>query len=203
MKSLFTKLSIFLLSTAACLAAQTAQPAAQKTDAAKPDPHAAMNQTQAPQTEAQKAFQAIKSLAGNWEGPVSNVPGEASVEGKIAKTTLRETSMGNVLMHEMRVGDRPDDPITMVYMEDGRLLLTHYCDAGNRPRMVGKVSADGKKIEFEFLDISGDKRYHMHSALFTIIDENHHTEDWTFMVGDKAARPHFDLFRTKTTVAAK
>jgi hypothetical protein len=102
-------------------------------------------------------------------------------------------------MHEMRVGDNPDDPITMLYLDDDRLLLTHYCDAGNRPRMVGKVSPDGKTVTFDFLDVAGNTQYgHMHHAVFTIIDANHHTEDWSFMEpGDKLAHPHFDLQRTK------
>jgi hypothetical protein len=36
----------------------------------------------------------------------------------------------------------------------------------------------------------------MHRAVFTFIDANHHTEDWTFMMpGDKPVRAHFDLQR--------
>ena len=67
------------------------------------------------------------------------------------------------------------------YLDGDRLLLTHYCDADNRPRMVGKMSPDGKTVEFDFLDISGNLQYgHMQHAVFTLIDANHHTEDWTF-----------------------
>jgi hypothetical protein len=150
-------------------------------------------------TDAQKSFDQLKTLAGSWEGHISGVPGAPDVEGKVAKVTLRVTSMGNALMHEMRVGERPDDPITMLYMDDGRLMLTHYCDAGNRPRMVAKVSPDGNTVEFDFLDVAGGTKYgHMHHAVFTIIDANHHTEDWSYMEpGDKMAHPHFDLVRTK------
>jgi len=113
------------------------------------------------------------------------------------QVTLRATSMGNALMHEMTGAGRPDDPITMLYLDQDRLLLTHYCDAGNRPRMAGKLSPDGKTVEFDFLDVAGSTQYgHMHHAVFTVIDENHHIEDWTYMQpGDKPVRAHFELHR--------
>jgi len=109
------------------------------------------------------------------------------------------TSMGNTLMHEMRGADRPDDPITMFVVDGDRVLLTHYCDADNRPRMAGTLSPDGKVLDFNFLDVTGNMKYgHMQHATFTFIDANHHVEDWTFqMPGDKAMHAHFDLQRTK------
>ena len=148
------------------------------------------------QTEAQKSFSALKALAGTWEGPVTTNPPQPELNGKISDVTMRVTSMGNALMHEMRQEGRPDDPITMFYIDGDSVHLTHYCDAGNRPRMTGKMSADGKSVEFEFLDVTGNMKYgHMHHAVITVIDANHHTEDWTFMVGEKPVQAHFDLVR--------
>ena len=150
------------------------------------------------QSDAQKSFDKMKTLAGSWEGHVTTTPQEASIEGKLMQVSLRTTSMGNALLHEMTGAGRPDDPITMLYLDGDRLLLTHYCDAGNRPRMTGKMSPDGKTVEFEFLDVAGSTQYgHMHHAVFTFLDANHHVEDWTFMVGDKPVHAHFDLQRTK------
>ena len=38
----------------------------------------------------------------------------------------------------------------------------------------------------------------MHHAVFTVIDANHHTEDWTYYAaGDKPVQAHFDLQRAK------
>ncbi len=153
----------------------------------------------ATQSDAQKSFDKMKTLAGSWEGHVTTVPQAPEIDGKLMQVSLRTTSMGNALMHEMTGAGRPDDPITMLYLDGDRLLLTHYCDAGNRPRMTGKISPDGKTVEFDFLDIAGSTEYgHMHHAVFTIIDANRHTEDWTYMMpGDKPMHAHFELQRTK------
>ena len=109
------------------------------------------------------------------------------------------------MVHEMKEAGTADDParhdhpITMFYLDSDRLLLTHYCDAGNRPRTSGKMSPDGKTVEFDFLDLSGGTQYgNMDHAVFTFVDANHHTEDWTYiMTGDKPVQAHFELARTK------
>jgi hypothetical protein len=149
------------------------------------------------QSDAQKSFDKLKTLAGSWEGHVTTIPQQADIEGKLMQVSLRATSMGNAVMHEMTVAGRPDDPITMLYLDGDRLLLTHYCDAGNRPRMIGKMSLDGRTVEFDFLDVAGSTQHgHMHHAVFTVLDANHHTEDWTYMLAeDKPVHAHFDLHR--------
>jgi len=88
------------------------------------------------QSDAQKSFDKLKTLAGTWEG---------TFEGGPVHISLRVTSMGNAILHEMK-GGGPENPITMLYLDGDRLVLTHYCDAGNRPRMVGTISPDGKTI---------------------------------------------------------
>lgn len=159
--------------------------------------HSTMAAAPAAQTDAQKSFTQLKALAGSWQGIVTSTPTAPEVQGKQVRLSLRVTSMGNALMHEMRVGDRPDDPITMLYLDGDRLMLTHFCDAGNRPRMVARVSPDGGSIDFDIVDVAGPLTYgHMQHALFTFIDATHHTEDWTYMgPGNHPVRAHFDLHR--------
>ena len=155
---------------------------------------------------AEKSFDQMKTLTGSWEGPVTVVPPQPDMStDKPVHVVLRTTSRGNALLHEMQEAGtqedptRYDHPVTMFYLDGDRLLLTHYCDAGNRPRMTAKSSADGKTIEFDFLDVAGSTQYgHMQHAVFTVIDANHHTEDWTYMMpGDKPVHAHLDLQRTK------
>lgn len=158
------------------------------------------------QSAAQKSFDKLKALAGDWEGPVITTPPQPEMStDKPVHITFRITSRGNAMVHEMQEAGtasdptRYDHPVTMFYLDNDRLLLTHYCDAGNRPRMAARTSADGKTVDFDFLDVAGDLQYgHMQHAVFTTIDANHHTEDWTFvMPGDKLVRARLDLQRTK------
>jgi hypothetical protein len=188
MKSLRFMLSIVLMSLTTVAFAQS--------DAQKSDPQ---------ESDAQKSFDKLKTLAGTWQGPVTATPPQPDWGNKPVSVSLRVTSRGNALVHEMKEAGSPDDPahydhpVTMLYLDGDRLLLTHYCDAGNRPRMTGKVSPDGKKVEFDFLDLSGGNQYgHMYHAMFTTIDANHHIEDWTYMMpGDKPVRAHLDLTRVQ------
>ena len=150
------------------------------------------------QSGAKADFAKLKTLAGTWEGRMTTDPPMPDMDGTATVVTMRVTSMGNVLMHEMTGEGRPDDPITMFYLEDGGLELRHYCDAGNRPRMRGTMSPDGKTVTFEFLDVAGDTHYgHMHRAVFTFLDENRHAEEWTFMRGDKPVKARAELRRKK------
>jgi hypothetical protein len=143
------------------------------------------------QTETEKSFDRLKTLAGAWEG---------TYEGKPEEVSLRITSSGNTFVHEATQAGVDADPVTMFYVEGDRLLLTHYCDAGNRPRMVGKFSPDGKKLEFDVVDVAGlnSTQYgHMQRVVFTMIDANHHAEDWIFKVAGNAPMvdAHYDLHR--------
>jgi hypothetical protein len=159
----------------------------------------------AAESEAQKSFTQLKTLAGEWEGPVTVVPDMPDMKDAKLHVSLRVTSRGNAVVHELQEANTPldaakyDHPVTMVYVDGEQLNLIHYCDAGNRPRMIGKTSSDGKTVEFELVNISGGTEYgHMHHAVFTFVDANHHTEDWTYMMpGDKPVHAHFDLRRAK------
>jgi hypothetical protein len=197
MKSHRFMLSVVLMSLASVAFAQSS---AQNysAPAAAPKPVA--------KSDAQVSFTLLKALAGTWQASVTTDPPQPEMgEGAVVQVSLRVTSRGNALVHEMedlgKSGDPTlnDHPVTMFYLDGDRLLLTHYCDAGNRPRMVARTSPDGKTVEFDFLDVAGGTQHgHMHHAVFTIIDANHHTEDWTYMMpGDKLVHGHLDLKRAQ------
>ena len=195
MKSLRFILPFLVLSLSTLASAQSGAvfPAAQSA-AQKPSP-----------TTAQSSFDQLKSLAGTWEGPVTMPGADPSMPPMRIHIVLRVTSTGNAIHHEMTIDGRPDDPITMFYLDGDRLLATHYCDAGNRPRFAARVSPDGKTFDLDFLDISGPlDKGHMNHIAFTFIDANHHTEEWSMLAPDgKSMQARFDLTRAKESTPTR
>ena len=94
------------------------------------------------------AFERLKRLEGVWE--------EAEY-GRIVEYHL--TGKGSALIEEF-VGD---PPMASVYHLDGEdLRLTHYCNAGNQPRMKA-AHYDGSLLRFAFEDVtnlSAPNAYH-------------------------------------------
>lgn len=151
----------------------------------------------------QAMFEKLKTLDGTWEGTITAEPPAPQIQGKTANVSLRTMSLGNSLVHEMKTEGLPDRPVTLFYLDAQQLMLTHYCDAGNRPRMAAKLSPDGKSLEFEFVDLAGGRKHgYMHRAVFTFVDADHHIEEWTYMTpGDKPVRARFELRRTGASPA--
>ena len=151
---------------------------------------AGLNATSAlAQTDAQKAFAAIKNMPGTWEGK-----GE---DGQPLQVNFKVVSGGTAVMSEIQ-SDHAHDMISLFNMDGSRLLLTHYCSMGNQPRMQASVSPDGKTFTFNYVDatnLASPDAGHIQKMVLTLVDENHHTENWTFVDHGKEVNRFFDLHR--------
>jgi hypothetical protein len=146
----------------------------------------------AAQSGGQKPFDLMKSLSGNWEGK-TNMGGPVHVSYRI-------TAGGSAILSEIQseAQGKSEDMISMINMDGQRLLLTHYCAAGNQPRMSASISPDGKTIAFTFVDatnLASVDDGHMQQVIFNFIDANHHTEEWHFLAHGKEMVERFDLVR--------
>src|SRR5687768_17040247 len=133
--------------------------------------------TAAAQSDAKKAFEKLKTLAGSWEGTIGDLS---------TQVTIRVTSAGSAIMHDAFMAST--NKITMMYVDSDRLLLTHYGGEGNRPRFEGKLTADGKSVEFSFIDVAGGtQRGLMKRMVFTMVDADNHTVEVTYVLPDGKA----------------
>ena len=127
-------------------------------------------------TDAASGFATLKNLAGQWEtkGP----------DGNPTVVTWTAVSAGSAMMEEMP----HKNMVTMYHLDNDRLLMTHYCSAGNQPRMQAEVSPDGKTITFNFLDatnLASPVDGHMHRMVLAVRDKDHFSEQWFFSQGGK------------------
>lgn len=120
-----------------------------------------------PVSPAAASFEKLKALAGEWVEIEGERKGELSA-------TYRVSSAGTSVVETLFPGS--DHEMTSVYVREGdAILLTHYCAAGNQPRMRA-ARASGDKLVFAFdggtnLDPAEDGHMHDGSIEFVSADE--------------------------------
>jgi len=124
--------------------------------------------------DAAAAFSRLKSLAGEW-----NVE---SARGK-ARSRFELIAGGSVLL------ERFSEPgggemLTAYHLDGDKLVLTHYCMAGNEPHMVAeKFDAASGELNFAFAGGAniGSDTGHMHDAAFRLASNDRFDAKWNFV----------------------
>lgn len=147
----------------------------------------------APTCDANAAFEKLKKLAGTWV--------DADAKGDDAKpvSVFRVTAAGSAVV-ETLFPSQDHEMITVYHLDGDSLMLTHYCAAGNQPRMRASRFVDGKlKMDFAgATNLKSDKDTHMHDALLTFVDDDHFQSEWTHYIQGKAdSSVKFNLVRRK------
>jgi hypothetical protein len=91
--------------------------------------------------------------------------------------------------------------VTLYTVEGGQLVLTHYCAAGNQPRMKARKGTAANELIFDYVGGTGinvKTDMHMHAARMTFVDDDHIRCEWTSYEKGKAGHiMSFDLERKK------
>ena len=137
-------------------------------------------------------FEKMKRLAGEWQA--------TSPKDELFTSTIRLVSNGTAI--EETFQNSEDDQMVTLYVPDGdRLAVTHYCSAGNQPRMeTGPVTADQNEFAFSFVGItnlSGPTAGYMHHLAIQIADKDHFSEAWTWREKGKDKVETFHFTRKK------
>lgn len=127
--------------------------------------------------EARAVLERLKSLAGTWV--FRDVP--EGLEG--GKVIYRITAGGSAVVEEQFAG--ADHEMVSVYHLDGDdLLMTHYCAAGNQPRLkLDRAKSTGDDLYFAFdggTNLDPAKDIHIHEAVLHLgeIAQGRLTSDW-------------------------
>lgn len=132
-----------------------------------------------PESEARAAFERIQKLEGEWD--------EKSTNGWDGVKVMRVIAGGSSVLSTSRIDPHQgenDSMATVFHMDGGRLMLTHYCVAGNQPRLAAtSIRNQGREIEFSFLDatnLKSPEAGHMHRAVFNLDSDDRYRTRWTF-----------------------
>lgn len=153
---------------------------------------------------ADAAFERLSSLAGTWKGDAEGEGEEAEAAASEVIEVVHQIEMsaaGTVVMETMGPGT-PHEMINMYHVDGDDLVMTHYCAAGNQPRMrLNRESSTDDVLVFDFdggtnLDPAVDQ--FIHSAEIRLLDGDRIESNWkSHAGGEEAGRMSFRLARSE------
>ncbi|HVP40296.1 MAG TPA: hypothetical protein VMS93_14050 [Candidatus Saccharimonadales bacterium] len=129
------------------------------------------------------ALDPIKKLAGEWVGKA----GPAGGKEMDAAVTYHVTASGSAVMETLFPGT-DHEMVTMYTLDKGNVVLTHYCDSGNQPRMKARKGTPANELVFDFAggaNLDPGKDRFMHNAKMVLVDDRHLRSEWTSWQGGK------------------
>ncbi len=139
------------------------------------------------------ALDRLKALAGEWEAK-----GEDGAV--LTKTTYEVVAAGNSVMETIQFPDG-NSMVTLYHHDGDRLMLTHFCMAGNQPRLVAKdPGPKATELTFSFLDatnLRAPDESHLYGVTFAFQDAGHFKQNMIFKEGGVEAPMAVTYTRTK------
>jgi len=143
-------------------------------------------------SKAAATFERLASLAGQWRGVR---------EGIEIQLTYTLTANGSALMEEFRPRNGPM-MVTLFSVDGNRLLATHYCSAKNQPQMATEPIAhpQANRVAFSLVRVTGlssEADWHNTGLLMTMHDQDHLTQEWTYLSDGKTGKTLFHFTRER------
>ncbi|NOT29220.1 MAG: hypothetical protein HOP15_02095 [Planctomycetes bacterium] len=123
----------------------------------------------------QLAFEQLCALAGSWEG--------RSSAGWTSRCELEVIARGSALLERTNFEAHPGETMLTLFHKDGsELVLTHYCVAGNQPRLVAsEIGADTLRFTFrDATNLAARDQGHMDEALLRLEGSDAFSAQWSF-----------------------
>ena len=131
------------------------------------------------ETNASAAFAKLKALAGNWEAETER--------GKVT-SAYEVASNGTALLEHIKVPGEAE-MLTVYHLDGDRLVLTHYCSAGNQPHMQAEAfDPESNQLVFNFAgggSLSDPNTGHMHNVAIKFLSADAFASKWSFQENGK------------------
>jgi len=125
------------------------------------------------QYSASDGYEKLKSLEGEWTGIGPN---------DLQLSVTYQIVSGGQAVIETRVPVGEPSMVTVFHLDGDSLMMTHYCSAGNQPRMRTTVLSKNI-IDFTKVDVTNlasASEGHMQGLRFEFEDDMHFRQLWTW-----------------------
>jgi len=129
----------------------------------------------------------LKKLAGTWVAV-----GEDGKPTETIVSVFKVTAAGSAVQETIFPG-APHEMVSVYHLDGKDLLMTHYCAAGNQPKMKLDPKAKDNELKFDFAggtNLDPKKDMHMHEGLITILDDDHIQWSWVGYLDGKPVKDH-------------
>jgi hypothetical protein len=137
-----------------------------------------------PPADPRAAYNQLKGLAGEWKGGIGKPDGPSN------SVIYRVTANGHTVMETLFPGT-DHEMISMYHLDGQELVLTHYCAAGNQPRMkYSQEKSTATELVFDFnggSNLDAAKDGHIHCGRIRLPEPNRIEADWVFYAEGKPA----------------
>ncbi len=147
-------------------------------------------------------YERIKSLSGDWYLVGGNRLGKEVPPNLEEPFLSYSISSGGHSVIEKLFVNKPNEMVSIYYLDMGRLNMDHYCSLGNQPKMVSSTNAEDE-ISFELVDITNlnDKNdLHISSHALEFVGSNDLTVYWGATEDQKAFDDWASVYKVKRII---
>jgi hypothetical protein len=142
--------------------------------------------------DAKAAYARLSTLVGEWEAVIG--------AGK-ARITYELIAGGTALVERETMDSMASPMLTVYHLDGDRLILTHYCMAGNQPRMQATAfDAERGELRFDFLDatnLASPAAGYMRDARLRFVDAKRLQSEWDFYQDGRKTTETFNYVRIR------
>ena len=136
-------------------------------------------------TDSDAVLDAFRSLKGRW----------TIQSGGKTITTVMTYDVGS---KDSIVTEQFGKELTVIHRDGQNLQMTHFCNAGNQPRLRLKKSRSAGLFEFEMFDITNLRKTdeaHVQKIIYRVVDDKHMELEIVWKKGDSSEREKYALTR--------
>ena len=134
-------------------------------------------------SSAEACFTKLKTLAGEW------MTKDPQSDKEVVGLRYKVTAAGSAVEETIFPGEG-HEMVTMYHLDNGSLVLTHYCALGNQPKLKATDASTPAKMEFTCIgggNMKSENDMHMHHGELTIKDNDHLVSHWSAYKDGKPA----------------